>query len=246
MKDGESVTSYCSKTMGIANKMRFHGEKMEDVVIVEKILFHEQKINHSTTIDEQDLKASTYAQSFNLKGRGRGRGRGRGGQSNRDGSRQYSEATDDQSVVYGRGRGCEFDKSKIKCYRCNKFGHYCSGCYTRLLVDTEKREKSNFAENEETEETLLVANHVKKKLEPNVWYVDTGCSNHICGSKSSFSSLNENFHTTVSFGDCSTMNVMGKGDIKIKTKNGFEEIISQVFYGPEKGYVLVSYKKRVM
>nr|XP_048332839.1 uncharacterized protein LOC125423226 [Ziziphus jujuba var. spinosa] len=180
IKDGESVTSYCSKTMGIANNMRFHGEKMEDVAIVEKILHplalrydyivclseeskdidtlsldelqssllvHEQKINRSTTIDEQALKASTYAQSSNSRGRGRGRGKGKGGQSNRDGSRQYSEATNDQSVVYGRGRGHEFEKSKIECYRCHKFGHHRSECYTKLPADTEKREKSNFAEN---------------------------------------------------------------------------------------------------
>ncbi|XP_060671380.1 uncharacterized protein LOC132803142 [Ziziphus jujuba] len=208
IKDGESVTSYCSKTMGIANNMRFHGEKMEDVAIVEKILrplalrydyivcsieeskdidtlsldelqssllVHEQKINRSITIDEQALKASTYAQSSNSRGRGRGRGKRKGGQSNRDGSRQYSEATDDQSDVYGRGRGHEFEKSKIECYRCQKFGHYRSECYTKLPADIEKREKSNFAENEETKETLLMANHVKKKLEPDVWYGDTSC-----------------------------------------------------------------------
>ncbi|XP_022866554.1 uncharacterized protein LOC111386325 [Olea europaea var. sylvestris] len=38
MKDNESITNYRSKTMEIANKMHFHGEKMEVVVIVEKIL----------------------------------------------------------------------------------------------------------------------------------------------------------------------------------------------------------------
>ncbi|KAL5790263.1 hypothetical protein ACOSQ2_005151 [Xanthoceras sorbifolium] len=38
MKDGESVKDYCARTMGIANKMRFHGEQMNDVAIVEKIL----------------------------------------------------------------------------------------------------------------------------------------------------------------------------------------------------------------
>ncbi|XP_030938351.1 uncharacterized protein LOC115963486 [Quercus lobata] len=38
IKDGEFVTSYCARTMEISNKMRFHGEKMEDVTIVEKIL----------------------------------------------------------------------------------------------------------------------------------------------------------------------------------------------------------------
>ncbi|KAH7561289.1 hypothetical protein JRO89_XS10G0206500 [Xanthoceras sorbifolium] len=38
MKNGESVTDYCARTMGITNKMRFHGEQMNDVAIVEKIL----------------------------------------------------------------------------------------------------------------------------------------------------------------------------------------------------------------
>ncbi|KAL5762960.1 hypothetical protein ACOSP7_019224 [Xanthoceras sorbifolium] len=38
MKDGESVVDYYARTMGIANKMRFHGEQMNDVAIVEKIL----------------------------------------------------------------------------------------------------------------------------------------------------------------------------------------------------------------
>ena len=35
MKDAESITSLCARTMEICNKMRFHGEKMEDVTIVE-------------------------------------------------------------------------------------------------------------------------------------------------------------------------------------------------------------------
>ena len=38
MKSGESVTDFFGRTMGIANKMRFHGDAMEDVKIVEKIL----------------------------------------------------------------------------------------------------------------------------------------------------------------------------------------------------------------
>ena len=28
MKDGESVTNYCARTMKISNKMQFHGEKI--------------------------------------------------------------------------------------------------------------------------------------------------------------------------------------------------------------------------
>ena len=51
----------------------------------------------------------------------------------------------------------------------------------------------------------------------------------MCGSKSSFSYLNEEFHSIVIFSDCSTVNVMGKGDINVRTRNGFVETISNVF-----------------
>lgn len=100
-----------------------------------------------------------------------------------------------------------------------------------------------------------MANHVNKEPQSDVWYVDTGCNNHMCGSKSLFSYLNEDFRSTVSFGDCSTVNVMGKGDINIRTKNGFIEKISNVFFVPdfksnllsvvqlqEKGYVITIQK----
>ncbi|KAM7489607.1 hypothetical protein LguiB_027091 [Lonicera macranthoides] len=276
MKDGESVTSYCARTMGIANKMWFHGEQMKDVAIVEKILrslapkfdyvvcsieeskdidaltldelqssllVHEQKMNRSSSIEEQALKTSTFPHSSNSRGRGGGRGRGRGGRGNYNGNRHYqnsegnkqdhySKAGDDRYQGKGKGRDQHFDKSKVQCHRCHNFGHYKFECYTKLPHNKEKAENSNFAENKEVE-TLLMAYHVNDEPKSDVWYVDTGCSNHMCGTKSSFSNLNENFCSTISFGDSSIVEVMGKGDISITTRNGFVEIISNVFYVPD-------------
>jgi hypothetical protein len=54
-----------------------------------------------------------------------------------------------------------------------------------------------------------------------------------CGCKSSFSYLDEDFHSIVSFGDCFTVNAMRKGDIEMRTKNGFVETISDVLYVPD-------------
>lgn len=65
MKSDESVIDFFGRTMTIANKMRIHGDKMEDVTIVEKILrsmttkynfvvcsIEESKDFDSLTIDE--------------------------------------------------------------------------------------------------------------------------------------------------------------------------------------------------
>jgi len=38
MKEGESVNAYFARTLIIANKMKIHGENIQQVVIIEKIL----------------------------------------------------------------------------------------------------------------------------------------------------------------------------------------------------------------
>ena len=232
-------------------------KKTDDLSLDElqsSLLVHEQKMNRSSTKEEQALNASTNTHSNSSRGRGKGRGRGTGdrgnrdGYRNRDGSRNF-KANNDQ--FQGKDRGRYHDKSKVECFRCHKHGHYASECYTRLPNDKEKGENSNFMEDKKEPETLLMAVHEGEKTELDIWYVDTGCSNHMSGSKSSFSNLDESFHSTVSFGDFSTVKVMGKGDIKIKTKNVFVERISNVLYVPslksnllsagqlqEKGYVI--------
>ncbi|KAL9437863.1 hypothetical protein AB3S75_023687 [Citrus x aurantiifolia] len=221
------------------------------------LLVHEQKFAREDK-EEQALKASTN-NNITAPNRSayRGRGRGRGGRGNRDGGRGRGgrgnfRDDEDQSDFQNKGRGQnhQFDKSKVEYFRCHKFGHYRSECYTKLPNDKEKGEKSNFTEKKKVE-TLLMDVQVNQELESDVWYVDTGCINHMCGSKSLFSSLNEDFRSTMSFGDCSTVEIMGKGDVNIITNNGFVETISNVFYLPdlksnllsvgqlqEKGYVI--------
>lgn len=74
---------------------------------------------------------------------------------------------------------------------------------------------------------------VNEESQLDVWYVDTGYNNNMCRSKSSFTYLNDCFHSTMRFGDYSTMNVMRKCDISIRTKNGFLETIANVFCVPD-------------
>ncbi|KAL7099197.1 hypothetical protein ACP275_09G067700 [Erythranthe tilingii] len=128
MKAGESVNDYFARTLLVTNKMRIHGEKMVDVVIIEKILrsmttkfdYVVCSIEESNEIDDlsiDELQSSLLVHEQRIVGHameeqalrvshesyfpGNGRGRGSYG-----GSRGRGR---------GRGRGWgSFDKSRVE------------------------------------------------------------------------------------------------------------------------------------
>ncbi|KAJ9560092.1 hypothetical protein OSB04_005252 [Centaurea solstitialis] len=269
MKSGESVTDYFSKTMAIVNKMRVHGDKTEDVHIVEKILrsltpkfnfvvcsieeandvgllsidelhssllVHEKKINEQENEgkEEQALKAenhSTWSRANRGRGRGRGSYRGRGGRNHNDrGNQQHFNRQESQFRGRGRGHSRSADKSSVECFGCHRYGHYKSECPS----DSHRRsgDQTNIAENEE-EVSLLMVCHVTEETRQNMWYLDTGCSNHMSGEKDAFSELDESFRSTVKFGDHSKIPVMGKGKVLIQSKGNTTHTISNVLFVPD-------------
>ncbi|KAL5568948.1 hypothetical protein UlMin_025523 [Ulmus minor] len=81
MKEGESVDAYFTRTFIIANKMKIHGENMQQVVIIEKILRSmtsrfdyvvcsvEESNNLDTlTIDELQSSLLVHEQRMNVHG----------------------------------------------------------------------------------------------------------------------------------------------------------------------------------
>jgi hypothetical protein len=126
--------------------------------------------------------------------------------------------------------------TRVECYRCHKHGHYQYEC-----PDKEKETKVNFSE---IEEELLLMAYIDMNNSPcNTWYLDSGCSNHMCGDKYLFYELDETFRETVKLGNNSCMSVMGKGDIKFHIKNNIVHTISSVFYTIS--LVWANFKRRV-
>lgn len=78
--------------------------------------------------------------------------------------------------------------------------------------------------------SLLMVCYVKEETQPNMWYLDTGCSNHMCGDKKTFSDLDESFRNIVKFGENSTVSIMGKGRVTIQTKGKSSHTISNVLF----------------
>ena len=65
-----------------------------------------------------------------------------------------------------------------------------------------------------------------------MWFLDSGCSNHMTGDKHWFIQLDESFRQVVKLGNDTKMAVMGKGNIKFRV-NGTSQVISDVFYLPD-------------
>ncbi|KAH7847714.1 hypothetical protein Vadar_029432 [Vaccinium darrowii] len=180
---------------------------------------HEQRINQHEVV-EQALQVQYLSNNPSLQQKGSGRGKGGSSSNNKDQGK--GRGRDDQRG--GDQESKSFDKSKVKCFRCNRFGHFRSECRTKMHKG--KGAKSNFAE-EEDEISLLMACNVAEECRESMWYLDTGSSNHMCGNKSIFSELDESYRSSVKFGDGSTISVMGKGNVQIQTSKEIPNNSSQ-------------------
>ena len=52
------------------------------------------------------------------------------------------------------------------------------------------------------------------------WYLDSGASNHMTGSKAAFSELDDNVTGTMKFGDGSRVAIQGRDTIIFRSQNG--------------------------
>nr|GEV01728.1 hypothetical protein [Tanacetum cinerariifolium] len=165
MKDSESVDEFAMRLNTIVTGIRSLGDKIEDITVVKKflravpirfmqivtsieqfgdlknmtgeqtlLLAHAEWSSRSKRTDERDSSNTPRGRGGSGR-RGRGRGRGRGCGRSRGDVHDPKTNWNDQKHVHK-------DKSKIKCFACEEFGHYASEC-------PKKGDRSKFHELDE-------------------------------------------------------------------------------------------------
>ncbi len=66
----------------------------------------------------------------------------------------------------------------------------------------------------------------------DIWFLDSGCSNHMTGNIAFFSALDQNVKSEVTLGTDNKISVMGKAEVKLFTKQGERKTIADVYYVP--------------
>jgi hypothetical protein len=74
--------------------------------------------------------------------------------------------------------------------------------------------------------------NVTQESANDIWFLDSGCSNHMTGSMDLFSSIDTSIQSEVKLGNECKVTVNGKGVVSIYTKDNHKINIDDVYFFP--------------
>ncbi|KAG6391565.1 hypothetical protein SASPL_149321 [Salvia splendens] len=196
-------------------------EKPIESAFQSKLHLNAKSVGESSFSGGQQNRSGTY-------------GRGRGQEKTKHGGRGFHKAENGKKCTHcGKSnheyKDCWF-KDKPKCHKCSRFGHLQKDCYANN--QPQQQQYANFLEEKQSEEYMFYASQSKKQKDKDVWYLDSGCSNHTTGDESIFVSIDTSVNSQVKMGNGALVKAQGKGTISVDTKKG-KKRISDVLLVPD-------------
>nr|GEW75859.1 hypothetical protein [Tanacetum cinerariifolium] len=194
MKEGEKVDSYMSRTLVVVNKMKISGEQMEASAVVGKILrsmtpwFNYVVCSIEESHDLNTLSINELHGSL-LVHEQRMQGKEDKEQALKVVTTGQGLAGKEESRFSPRGRG----RGNFRAY------------YVKEAVF-----------NKDEEMLLMSYVELQNSTREAMWFLDSGCSNHMSGDKRWFVQLDQSFRQWVKLGNGSKMTVMGKRSIRMQ------------------------------
>ncbi|XP_073221473.1 uncharacterized protein [Cicer arietinum] len=122
------------------------------------------------------------------------------------GSRSQQNSDNKSKKPYGKKR---FDKRKVQCYNCQIYGHFTDECRSKKVQRDDGEAQLAQADSSDSNEVLLMASTSMEDDCPGLWYLDTGCSNHMTDHKEWFVSIDAKVKREIRFADNSSVTAEG-------------------------------------
>lgn len=144
-------------------------------------------------------------------------------QQNKDIHSENADTVNNALITKGTKYGKNKSKSKIKCYKCHKMGHYKSEC---------KVKTNGTKMNNDSSLTCFVANQCTSEE----WIIDSGATSHMTNNSTWMKNIKEDTVENVTIANNSKMEVGISGDVEVMLKNGKQRknvIIRDVLHVPK-------------
>ncbi|KAK8913590.1 hypothetical protein KSP39_PZI024172 [Platanthera zijinensis] len=263
MKESDDTYSYFTRITSLTNKIKSFGDCVEEKKVILKILktlTHKyavvvtvtEEAKDVNTLTINDLMGSLQAHEERMK---------------RFEPQNLEQAFQSKVVLHQDKHNYEIDKRSenfrpnqrpvlfcnlcrrnnhdtfdcfYKCKRCAKPTHFAKDCPHRQRPNPQHNEEAKFSEQEGDEDFVFYSCDSAGTTMSDVWYLDSGCSNHMTNNKDAFILLDETSKSQVILGDGTTKEIYGKGTIAIKSKSGNLKYVPEVQFVPDLAQNLLS------
>ncbi|XP_047168322.1 uncharacterized protein LOC124837082, partial [Vigna umbellata] len=128
------------------------------------------------------------------------------------------------------------DKRSVECFNCHNYEHYSYKCYADKSKRKKYQGKEAYIGQEDSDLEpliLMVTTYAENSnCQADLWYLDSGCSNHMTCHKEWLINFYATKKSKVKFANDNTLKVEGIEDVVIRRKNGSHAIIISVLFVP--------------
>ncbi|KAM1331831.1 hypothetical protein ACFX2I_044275 [Malus domestica] len=128
-------------------------------------------------------------------------------------SMQVQEPSNNASTVINSILGSVGSRTSLDA-KCIRFGHIMKDCRSKNV------QQVNCANQVEEEANVFCVFNAKVERNNEVWYIDSGCNNHMTAHESLLIDIDTNFTRKVKMRDGNIVKATGRGTLVINTKKG--------------------------
>ncbi|KAI4331590.1 hypothetical protein MLD38_029766 [Melastoma candidum] len=168
---------------------------------------------------------------------GRSRGRGRGYAERRpEGQHRGGHREVEAGCHIYRRNNHETKDCRLRYRRCKFPTHSDRDCWYKDKDQKheqkhEDRSSVNFSKEDEPSKVFYSSSNTMQDMN-EIWFLDSGCSNHVTGIKKNFVELYEKYNSLLELGDSTKLKIEGKCIVSVFSAEGQQKRMHDVFYTP--------------